>query len=155
LLEHPQQNNDTYHKDVTSGSILFPMIALWSAMFDYSELYVQVQTIKERHLRHCNFQFWYPDESSEEHFYRNSNSHGATLSHLCINGSMSEFLKEAFDECEHSPQFNSLSATENDLFPIIFIACRHYMLPIPLHFFKKIHDEYQKMPTDSNQLVET
>jgi hypothetical protein len=150
LLEHPQRNNNAYHTDVTGGSILFPMIALWSAMFDCKDLYVKVQTIKEVHLKHCSFQFWYPDESSEEHFYLNSNLHGGTLSHLCINSSMSEFLKEAFDECDHSPQFSSLSATKNGLFPITLIACRIYRLPIPLHLFKGIYDENQKRLANSN-----
>jgi hypothetical protein len=140
LLEHPQHDNDSYSKEVTAGSILFPMIALWAALLGNKDLYTKVQTIKETHLKHCNFQFWYPDDGSEEHFYKNSDIHGSVLSHVCITRSMGDFLKEAFDECEHSPQFNSLSAIKNGLLPIIIIACRHYRLPIPLHLFKGFYE---------------
>jgi hypothetical protein len=138
LLKHPQRNNDAYHKEVTSGSILFPMIALWAGLLGDIKLYTKVQTIKETHLEHCNFQFWYPDEKSEEYFYTNSGAHGATLSHVCIDRSIDEFLSQAFAECKHSPQFKTLSAVESGLWPIILIACRHYRLPVPLHLMEDL-----------------
>jgi hypothetical protein len=140
LLEHPQRNNDSYSKEVTASSILFPTIALWAALLGNKDLYIKVQTIKETHLKHCNFQFWYPDDSSEEHFYKNSDIHGAVLSHVCIDRSMDEFIAEALGECEHSPHFDSLSAIKNGFFPMIIIACRHYRLPIPLQLVKELYE---------------
>ncbi|MCF6156462.1 MAG: hypothetical protein E3K36_14755 [Candidatus Brocadia sp.] len=133
LLEHPQQNSENYHQEVTGGSILFPMIALYAALLGDNELYKQVQSIKEKHLSHCNFQFWYPDDSSEESFYTNNNAHGATLSHACIDRCMDEFKSQAFVECEHSPHFETLSAIKTGLWPIILVACRHYRIPLPVH----------------------
>ena len=140
LLEHPQQKNEVYRKEVTSGSILIPMIALSAALLGDGDLYSNVQNIKEKHLNHCNFQFWYPDESSEEHFYTNSDAHGATLSHTCIDRSIDEFLSQAFAECKHTPHFKTLSAVENGLWPIILIACRHYRIPVPLHLWEGLHE---------------
>ena len=133
LLEHPQRNNESYHQEVTSGSILFPMIALCAALLDDNDLYNQVQSIKEKHLSHCNFQFWYPDDSSENYLYTNNDAHGATLSHACIDRSMDELISQAFGECEHSPHFKTLSAVKTGFWPIILVACRHYRIPVPLH----------------------
>ncbi|MEM0979129.1 MAG: hypothetical protein AAGH78_02540, partial [Cyanobacteria bacterium P01_H01_bin.58] len=89
------------------------------------------------------FQLWYPDDKSEDHIYMNSDVHGATLSHVCVDRPMNDFLKQVFDECEHSPHFHTLSAVEQDLWPVILIACRHYRLPIPLHLWKGFHRDAQ------------
>jgi hypothetical protein len=136
LLEHPQRNNEAYRKEVTSGSILFPMIALWAALLGKDDLYNKVKSIKEEHLSHCNFQFWYPDDGSEEHFYTNSAEHGATLSNVCIDRSADEYINQAFTECVHSPHFKTLSASNIGLWPLILVACRHYRIPIPLHLME-------------------
>lgn len=140
LLEHPQKETEGYHQDVTSGSVLFPMIALFASMLGDRNLYSKVQSIKENHLSHSNFQFWYPDESSEAHFYTNSDVHGATLSDVCIDSSAEEFENQAFTECEHTPHFKNLSAVQSNLWPLIIVACRHYRIPIPLHLLKSLRE---------------
>lgn len=89
--------------------------------------------MKEECLQHCTFQFWYPDDSSEAHFYTNGEPHGATLLDLTPNRIKGEFLAEVFGECDQSPQFNELSAVKFGWWPLIVVACRHYRLPIPLH----------------------
>ncbi|MBW2605312.1 MAG: hypothetical protein JRE28_13540 [Deltaproteobacteria bacterium] len=143
LLEHPQQDCDNYHQEVTSGSILFPIIALFASLLGDNDLYNQVQSLKKNHLSHCNFQFWYPDESSETHFYTNSDAHGATLSHACIERSIDEFTNQAFAECSHTPYFETLSAIEYGLWPIVLVACRHYRIPVPLHLMEGLRDTSQ------------
>lgn len=136
LLEHPQINDENYLLEVTSGSVLFPMIALWAVLLGEMDLFDKVKSLKEKQLEHCNFQFWYPDESSEEHFYTNSDTHGATLSNVCIDRSAKEFTDQVFGECDHSPHFKTLSAVKFGLWPLILVACRHYRLPIPLHLLE-------------------
>ena len=143
LLEHPQRDNEAYLQEVTSGSILFPMIALWAALLGEKDVYDKVKSIKEKYLKHCNFQIWYPDDSSEKHFYTNSDIHGATLSHVCIDRSVDEFIKQAFAECDHLPQYKTLSAVEYGFWPLILVACRHYRLPVPLHLLEG-HRESEK-----------
>lgn len=138
LLEHPKQNTREYCQEVTSGSILFPMIALLAGLLGKSDLYSRVQIIKEKYLRHCNFQFWYPDDSSENYFYTDKDIHGATLSHVCIDRSIDEFLSQALAECTHSSYFRTLSVIEFGLWPIILTACRHYRVPVPLHLIEDI-----------------
>lgn len=141
LLEHPLQNNEEYRKEITGGSILFPMIALWAGLLGDNDLYTQVQVIKEKYLSHCNFQLWYPDESSEKHFYTNSDFHGAVLSDVCIDRAMEELLKEVFDECEQTPHAKKLSVTIYGLWPLILIACRHYRLPVPVHLWESFYND--------------
>ena len=98
-----------------------------------NETYQKVARMKEELLQHCTFQFWYPDDSSEAHFYTNNDSHGATLTQLALDRPKEEFLAGVFSECEQSPHFNELSAVKFGWWPLIVVACRHYRLPIPMH----------------------
>lgn len=139
LLEHPKSADDDYRKSATSASILYPSIALWAALIGDTETYNKVSAIKREQLQHCTFQFWYPDDTSEVHFYTDSNSHGATLANLAIDRPKEEFLAQAFGECERSPHFRDLSAIKTAWWPLIVIACRHYRLPLPLHFLEDIY----------------
>ena len=119
LLEHPKKEDNEYRENVTCGSILYPTIALWAALFDFDELYAEVAAFKKQNLQHCNFQFWYPDESSETHFYTNSDAHGVALSTVCVDRAKEELLEEAFAECDHSPHFKNLSAVKLGFSPLI------------------------------------
>ena len=134
LLEHPKHGDDEYRKDVTAGSILYPTIALWAALLKENDLYEKVKAAKDNHLGHCNFQFWYPDETSEDHLYTNSDSHGAVLSDARVELSPKEFLEAVWTECDHTNHYNKLSAREYGFWPLILVACRHYRIPVPLHF---------------------
>lgn len=136
LLTHPKRGDDEYRRNVTSGSILYPVIALWAALLDDDDLYGKVGLLKKDHLEHCNFQFWYPDDRSEEHFYTNSDSHGAVLSRLPVDRSKEEFLTQVFVECDQSPHFKDLSAVKFGWWPLTVVACRHYRLPLPLHLLE-------------------
>lgn len=141
LLSHPKAGDNKYREEVTSGSILYPMISLWAALLDDSNLYSEVRKLKQEHLQHCNFQFWYPDDLSEENFYKYTDSHGAVLSDVCVERPKEELLAQVFGECGQSPHFENLSAIKFGWWPLIVVACRHYRLPLPLHliqgFYKK------------------
>lgn len=138
LLEHPKKGDDEYRKNATSGSILYPMISLYAALYDLDELYQGVADFRKEQLEHCNFQFWFPDETSEELIYKNSDMHGAAASHVGVHRAKEEFLKEVFEECEQSSHFKKLSAVQHGMWPIVIAACRHYRLPIPLHLLESL-----------------
>lgn len=138
LLEHPIRDVKEYRKNVTKGSVLYPIIAAFSALFEFDDVYLCVQKIKSEFLDHCNFQYWYPDATSEEHYYRNDTLHGATLSGVCVEKDPQTFLGEIFQECEESAYFNELTAIAYQHWPLILLASRHYRLPIPLHFLKNL-----------------
>jgi hypothetical protein len=139
MLDHPRSTEE-YKEEVTKGSILYPIIATYAALFGFDDVYEWVQKIKSKYLDHCNFQIWYPDETSENHFYKYDDNHGGTLSHVGIDKTQAIFLEEIFKECDESEHFNQLSAVQYGISPMILTACRHYHFPIPLHFligFKK------------------
>lgn len=136
LLEHPLEKNESYREEVTAGSVLYPMIAAFAALLGFDDIYTEIQNLKKESLKHCNFQLWYPDETSEERFYTNSDTHGGILSQVCIEKTQKEFLEEIFNECKESPHFNEMSSFKYNVWPIIFLGCRHYRLPIPIHFLE-------------------
>lgn len=144
LLEYTERKEEEYRKEITAGSVLFPMIALWAALFGNNSLYDSVQKFRAEYLEHCTFQFWYPDEDSEDNFYKNENPHGSTLTNVFIERIKEEFLKQAFSECGYSNHFRSLSAVSYGFWPIIIMACRHYRLPMPLHFWEDLYSQQQK-----------
>jgi hypothetical protein len=136
LLTHPKRGDNEYRKNVTSGSVLYPLIGLWAALLDDDALYAKVASLKSDHLPHCNFQFWYPDDSSEHHFYTNNDSHGAVLSNACVDRSKEDLLAQVFGECDQTAHFKELSAVKFGWWPLIVVACRHYRLPLPPHLLE-------------------
>ena len=135
LLTHPKRGDDQYRKNVTSGSVLYPLIALWAALLDDDVMYGKVAALRSDDLRHCNFQLWYPDDISEQHFYTNDGPHGAVLSHVCVDRPKEDLLAQVFGECDRTPHFRELSAVKFGWLALIVVACRHYRLPLPPHLF--------------------
>jgi hypothetical protein len=139
LLLHPKSGDAEYRERAASGSILYPMIALWAALLNDDQLYDQVAKLKREQLPKCTFQFWYPDENSETHFYINSAAHGAAMADLSLDQPKERFLLHAFEECKHSPHFHELTAVKMGWWPLVIVACRHYRLPLPLHLLEGLH----------------
>jgi len=139
LLDHPISRDDEYRERATAGSILYPTIALLSALLGDQRTYRSVARVKTELLKHCTFQFWYPDADTERSLYSDKGTHGAALSELEMDRASDNFLKQVFDECKHSRHFDDLSAIKFDWWPLIMVACRHYRLPPPLHFFQKFY----------------
>ena len=148
LLEHPRSRDEGYREDVTSGSILYPVIALWAALLQDEQLYSEVGQVQQL-MPHCTYQFWYPDEHSEDHLYQNSNDHGATLVNLYLNTSAGAFLAQVFGECEQTKHFAELSAVKYRWWPLIIVACRHYLLPLPLHSLIGLREQEQTNDEDA------
>lgn len=136
LLEHPK-HDDTYRQSVTVGSILYPFISILAAMLDDQKLYEAVKLFKNDELQHCNFQYWYPNDLSEDHLYLNDESHGATLSGIDVAAVPNDLLKQVYGECDNMRQFWELSAVKQDFWPLVLTACRHYRLPVPLHMYQE------------------
>jgi hypothetical protein len=136
LLAHPKSSDSEYRKTATSASILYPIIALFAALIDDDSTYKKIVNLRKEFLQHCTFQFWYPDEISESHFYTNSDIHGGALSRIDWDRSMEDFLIQIFGECKHSPHFEDLSAVKFGWWPLIIVACRHYRMPVPLHLLE-------------------
>jgi hypothetical protein len=141
LIEHPANKTDEYRKSVTKGSILYPYILAFSAIMSFDEPYKTIKIIKNEFLPHCNFQVYFFDESSEEHFYRFDKMHGATLSDVNVSEEPSDFLEQLVNECEQSNMLYEMSAFKYSFWPIILTGCRHYRLPVPMHFIIDIYKQ--------------
>jgi len=141
LIEHPAEQTDEYRKSVTKGSILYPFISVFSACLGLEEPYNRVKKIKEEFLPHCNFQVFFFDETSEDHFYKFDEMHGATLSHLEVDQDPDVLLESLLNECDLSNKVYELSAFKFSFWPIILTGCRHYRLPIPMHFLLDIYKQ--------------
>ncbi len=151
LIHHPDLDDPTYKEEATAASVFYPMIALISTIISDNNLYKSIQSLKQEHLPHCTFQFWYPDETSEDFLYTNTKTHGATLTRLCIEKSPQEFQNQAFLECKYMTHFDNLSAVKSGFWPIVFLACRHYRLPIPIHIFKQLNDGLKADTVDDDE----
>ena len=153
LLDHPRRD-ENYLTENTCGSVLYPMIGLWASLYGDEQVFEQVKAIKSDHLQHCNFQLWFPDDTSEQNLYTNTENHGAVLSDINVDQSLEAFADQIFGECDHSPQFKELSAFKYGVWPLILVACRRYRLPIPIHFFKDLRaDADSTQPEKSEESV--
>ncbi|MFC2996731.1 hypothetical protein ACFODO_15975 [Acinetobacter sichuanensis] len=135
LLNHSSQHDDSYFKEATSGSLMLPTLALISAIFNDESSYNIIQEIQREKLSHCNFQFWFPREKSENIILRSPNRlHGACWSSVPTQKEKFEFLKEIELMLSKNEHIKDFSLLKNNLDPIFLVACRHYRQPIPLNF---------------------
>ncbi|HIF9236990.1 hypothetical protein [Photobacterium damselae] len=151
LIEHPIDKTDDYRKSVTKGSILYPYISAFSAIMGFIEPYEIVKRIKEDFLSHCNFQVYFFDESSEEHFYRFDKIHGATLSDVCVTEAPDELIHQLVSECDQSNKVYDMTAFKYSFWPIILTGCRHYRLPVPMHFIIDIFKQRKEHGVESGK----
>ncbi|MDQ1207213.1 hypothetical protein QE380_000136 [Acinetobacter baylyi] len=135
LLNHSSQYDNSYFKEVTSGSLMLPTLALISAIFEDESSFKILQEIQKEKLSHCNFQLWFPREKSESIMLRSPDRlHGACWSSVPIQKAQSEFLKEVELMLSKNEHLKDFSLLRNNLDPIFLVACRHYRQPIPLNF---------------------
>lgn len=154
LIEHPMDKSDEYKKSVTKGSILYPYISTFSAIMGFSEPYEIIGKIKKEFLPHCNFQVYFLDETSEKHFYRFDKMHGATLSDVCVTEEPDELIKQLVRECDQSNKVYEMSAFKYSFWPIILTGCRHYRLPVPMHFIIDIFKQRKEYDAASSKEAE-
>lgn len=136
LLAHPKRQDDEYLKEVTAGSILYPLIAVWAALLEERQVYEEIAVLKRELLSHCTFQYWFPDESTEAHLYTGGGPHGATLTDVLVDRPEADLLNQLFSECAAAPHFEELSAVKFGWWPLVVVACRHHRLPLPLHLLR-------------------
>ncbi|WP_186174812.1 hypothetical protein [Vibrio jasicida] len=155
LIEHPIEKSDEYRKSVTKGSIMYPYLSAFSAIYDVEEAYNTVKKIKKEFLPHCNFQVFFLDESSEKHFYRFDDMHGGTLSNIDIMDEPKALLEQLVTECKESNKVYEMSACKASLWPIILTGCRHYRLPVPMNFVLDLYtQEHHTKVQEDNTLCQ-
>ena len=135
LAEHPRLRTEEHRKEATAASVLWPTYAFWAAGLGPPAIADRVAAFAGKHLAHCNFQLWLPDEGSEAALYIDDGGHGAAFCDIPVADGGSAVVEYVLRECATETPFHRLSAVAHGLWPLVAMACRHYRLPIPPHLW--------------------
>jgi hypothetical protein len=135
LLAHPKAQTEEYRQEVTSGSVLIPLLLAFAAGLGDQKSVASLEELVAGPLAHSTLQFWLPDEESEKHFYLNDAVHGAAISDVPVGAGGRDLLKILASASKSGEGFINLSAIRMGCFPLILTACRHYRLPVPPHYW--------------------
>ena len=134
LARHPQYTPG-YQEDVTVGSILYPTLGIWLGMVQDEDLFTHLAQFRIQQMPESTWQFWLPDETTDEHLYRNSATHGACFSGLNTAAGSQNFLDQVLAEIQASSSIYELSVMTRGVWPLLLLACQVHRLPIPPHFW--------------------
>lgn len=130
LLLRQDQKGNSYKHNITKGSILYPVLAVFLALYDKSESLLF--DFSQEQLKHCTLQYWYPAQDSEANLYNNLDMHGCATTGFEMHPN--KVLEHVRNECKNSNSFNELSAVKKGLELLVVLACRYYRYPLPMHF---------------------
>lgn len=110
-------------------------ISLLGKILGFLEVSLKIDEITTKLLRHTDFQIYMFDDSTEDNLYLDKKPHGLVLTGVSISSTKKE-LEEAIwgsfdDQCKI---LSSLSCVRHGFTPIVYVACRHYKLPLPYAF---------------------
>ncbi|PDS35087.1 hypothetical protein CO665_27430 [Rhizobium anhuiense] len=134
LAVHPRQS-DGYREEVTAGSILYPTLALLMSIFDDADGFRELEEFRSKSMNHSTWQFWIPDDTTEQHLYRNTAIHGSAITQLNTAAGPEKFIEQVNNEITAAVDFGSLSAITRGAWPLVLIACHTHRLPVPIHFW--------------------
>ena len=134
LLLHPKERTDACLEQNTAGSTLIPLLMAWLSGMAETEATDLLSTLATEKLRHCTMQMWLPDQSSEQHLYLNSASHGRALNDLDI-ASGPRLIATISKAVSEKSNCTDLTAFRTRHWPIVLLACRHWRLPVPPDFW--------------------
>ncbi len=139
LSDHPINSDKQYKMKVTDASMIYPLIAFYSALFSFDNVYDKIYKFRHEKLSHCSFQLWTPNNESIEEIYSYSSNFGTAII-FDLPKNPQELLKIVYDTCAQKLEFENMSAIKNRLGAIITVACRHHQLPLPVQFVKQFYD---------------
>jgi len=133
LAVHPKAS-DGYKEEVTAGSILYPTLAVWSSLLRQPEMLAELADFQTNAAAHCTWQFWVPDESSEQHLYRNTDMHGSAILDIRASAGSEKLIEQLNTEITAATEFGQLSCIRLGYWPLFLLASRIHRLPVPIHF---------------------
>jgi len=136
LLEHKHKDkaDDSYKHKVTNGSVLYPLLTVFCALYKMDEDCRELESFTNEKLGHSTLQYWYPNQYSEEQMYTNSDMHGSASAKFPMGGDL--VLKHIASECQNSGAFTEMSAVVQGKTSLVLTACRSYRYPVPFHILK-------------------
>lgn len=136
LLSHRNKDrtDKSYMQKVTNGSILYPLLVVFSALYKLDSECQKLENIAKDKLTHTTLQYWYPNKYSEYNMYSNSDIHGSASTNFPMNGELA--LEHITKECKNSDAFKQMSAVSKGKAPLVLTACRCYRYPVPFHYLE-------------------
>jgi hypothetical protein len=135
LINHPRERTSEYRREVTAGSTLIPLLAIWLKAANDSSAFSKLDELVRAELGHCTLQFWVPDEKTEGQIYLGERDNGIALCDLPLSSGETTLIDRLHDLCQKHRSFYELSANKTGHWPIILLACRHYKTPVPPHYW--------------------
>lgn len=136
LLEHRKQEktDNNYKNKATEASILYPLLAVFCALYKLDSVNQKLEKFATDKLTHCTLQYWYPNQDSEQNMYSDIDTHGSTSTHFPMNGNLA--IEHIVQECINSDSLKRMSAVTGGKTPLILTACRCYRYPVPFHYIE-------------------
>ncbi|MGH6613667.1 hypothetical protein [Sphingomonas sp.] len=130
LIRYPSVPEEELRKEMTAGSILYPMLAAFAWGFGDDALVGALGEFQTGHLAHSNFQIWVPNARSEERIWLGERN-GSVLGGLSIGNDGSALIAALRREIDQNTAYPDLSAVKLDHWPMLLLACRCYRMPPP------------------------
>lgn len=127
--------DDEFFKEATAGSTLIPLIAAWLHALGETEAFDALAKLVKEELDHCTLQLWLPDTSSEPAMYIGGEQHGRALTDLSLDQGGQTLVSTIAEACKRTDEFQKLSPIVFDSWPILFVACHYYQLPVPANLW--------------------
>lgn len=124
-------------------STLLPTLAHWHAVLDLPEPYAGFRNAVTSIFSETNLQLWFPDESTEDHLYReNAGRTGAMLHSIQLPETLAELKTHILRLHRKRSAFESLSCFAQG-WPILgLIASRHFRTPvIPAYWQEAVSED--------------
>lgn len=120
-----------FRKAALPSSELIPTLALIALSFKWDDIYERILLLIRQDLSDTDFQLWFPEHDEEVALFLNETVHGVQLTNLSVLNPQ-QFVKEVKKCCERYPvEF----LCRGSRVWLIFLACRHYRIPVPAHFW--------------------
>ncbi|MBO2675929.1 hypothetical protein I6M53_14910 [Shewanella algae] len=141
LLEHKNKDkaDSNYKNKVTEASILYPLLAVFCSLYKLDSVSQDLERFATDKLTHSTLQYWYPNQSSEQDMYSNSDTHGSASTGFPMNGGAA--LDHIKQEYGNADSFKRMSAVTKGKAPLILTACRCYRYPVPFHYLEDLLNE--------------
>ena len=135
LLGHPVERSDEYFAETTHGSVLYPLLVAWLDELGERDLRDHLVECVGEHLPHTTHQVWVPDALTDEVLWEGKRGHGIGLGGVPLALKPAQYRTFLDGLIAEHGGFNGLSTTTAGMWPLFLMACRHYRLPLPPHFW--------------------
>jgi len=127
-------------------STLLPMLAHWYAVLDMTSAYAAYREAIVEAFLETDLQLWFPDESTEDHLYRENAgfTSGATLSSIQLPATLGGLKAHIVHLHEERRAFEELSCFTQEWRILGLIASRHYRTPVIPAYWQEAVQELPK-----------